>query len=190
MQLNSKPESELIAASRQGDLAAFNALVELYQVPVFNLCLRLLGAHMPAEDATQETFLAAFRAISGFRGGSFRAWLFRIATNACYDELRRRRPLSLDARQETFGESVDVADPADSPLDIAERQETSRLVQAALLELPADQRAAVVMCDLHGFSYEEIAQATGASLGTVKSRIARGRARLRDIIRQRELSGR
>lgn len=184
-------EERLVEASRHSDLTAFNALVERYQTPVYNLCLRLLGAPQAAEDATQESFLAAFRAIRGFRGGSFRAWLFRIAANACYDELRRRRrrPLSLEAQKEALGEAADVADGAASPLERAQQAETSRVVRQALLALPDDQRLAVIMRDLQDFTYEEIARATSASLGTVKSRIARGRARLRDILQERELLG-
>ena len=183
-------ESDLIRRSQAGILDAFNALVHRYQTQVYNLCLRLLGGRQGAEDATQEAFIAAYRSIGSFRGGNFRAWLLRIAANSCYDELRRRkaRPsFSLFA----VGEDEERPEPAatDEPLEErAQRLELAAYLQQGLARLPFDQRLAVTLCDVQGLSYEEIAQATRASLGTVKSRIARGRARLRHLLlQQREL---
>ena len=186
-------EEALIARSRQGDLDSFNRLVEHYQRPVYNLCLRMLGSREAAEDAAQEAFVAAYRAVGGFRGASagFRAWLFRIASNACYDELRRRRSrpaVSLDAPAGEGRRPLDVAHPGPTLDEHAQRRELARGIQDALAALPPDQRLAVILRDVQGLSYEEVAQATNASLGTVKSRIARGRARLRDLLlQQREL---
>jgi len=179
-------EAALLERSRRGDLDAFNAIVELHQRLVYNLCLRMLGGTPSAEDATQETFISAFRNIESFTGANFRAWLMRIAGNVCIDELRKRsrRPaLSLDAPAPATGAPPDVADHAGGPELVAIRGEQRRSIEAALLRLPADQRLAVVMCDVQGFSYEEIALATRASLGTVKSRIARGREKLRRELR-------
>ena len=186
-------EPDLVARARVGDLDAFNALVELHQRLAYNLCLRMLGSPPAAEDATQDAFLSAFRSISTFRGASFRAWLMRIAANACTDELRRRhrRPsASLDAPLPgTEGEHLDVADPAAGPEVVTLRSEQQATVQAALLLLPNEQRLAVVMCDIQGFTYEEIAEAMRTSIGTVKSRIARGRDKLRRELTAKEQSG-
>ena len=190
----SPPEAEgaLIARSRAGELDAFNGLVELHQRAVFNLCLRMVGNHAAAEDGTQEAFISAFRNIRAYRGGSFRAWLMRIAANACTDELRRRarRPaVSLDLPLPGHDAPPDVPDAAPGPETEALRGEQQALVQAALLLLPADQRLAVVMCDIEGFAYEEIATATAVSVGTVKSRISRGREKLRQALMEQMSAG-
>jgi RNA polymerase sigma-70 factor (ECF subfamily) len=183
-------EPSLIARSQRGDLAAFNALVECYQRQVYNLCLRLLASAEAAEDATQEAFIAAYRRIDSFRGGSFRAWLLRIAANASYDELRRqrRRPAaSLEAATAVHG-AAEVPSPAAGPEDEALRQELNVHLQEGLATLLPDQRLAVILRDVHGLSYEELAEAMRCSVGTVKSRIARGRARMREYLTaQREL---
>ncbi|MDI3341475.1 MAG: sigma-70 family RNA polymerase sigma factor [Sphaerobacter sp.] len=186
----------MIAAARRGDLAAFNGLVARYEREVFAVALRLLGDPHAAEDVTQETFLRAHGALEQFDGGSVRAWLLRIATNRSYDVLRyrRRRPAeSLDARpveeEPTWSSQTAAVDPE----GFAVRQALSAHLEQALAELTADQRLAVLLHDVHGYPYEEIAQITGASLGTVKSRIHRGRARLRELLhgdeRARELLG-
>jgi len=185
-------EADLVRRACTGDLDAFNELVDLHQRAVYNLCLRMLGSQAAAEDAAQDAFLSAFRHAAGFRGASFRAWLMRIAANACTDELRRRarRPaMSLDQPPPGADDPPDVADPAAGPETLALRAEQERVVQAALLRLPEDQRLAVIMCDLQGFAYEEIADAMRTSVGTVKSRIARGRDKLRRELGGREQSG-
>ena len=192
MQTTAEDDSRLVALSRQGDLEAFNSLVQIYQRAAYNLCLRLLGSPQAAEDATQEAFFSAFRHIGDFRGGSFRSWLLRIAANAATDELRRRGrrpqvPLELGPGEE--GPAPLVPDPSPGPEAVALRREVARQVQAGLLTLPADQRLAVVLSDVQGLSYEEVAQATGASLGTVKSRISRGRERLRGYLSERGTFG-
>lgn len=179
-------ERALLQASRQGDLESFNRLVEHYQVQVYNLALRMLRHPAMAEDVTQETFLSAFRGLGSYKGGNFRAWLFRIAVNACKDALRReaRRPAtSLDRSWEEGEASVDVTDPGMGPEEYALRHEQQRVLADLLRELPPDQRAVVVLSDVQGLSYEEVAHVTGEALGTVKSRLSRGRARLRDLLR-------
>ena len=178
-------EAALIERSRRGDLDAFNSLVIAYQGRVYNLCLRMLGSPQAAEDATQEAFIAAYRAVSRFRQGSFRAWLLRIAANACYDDLRRRRSRPQVPLEAPAGDERPAAElpAADEPLDQrAERLELARYLQEGLASLPPDQRLAVILRDVQGLAYEEVAEATGASLGTVKSRISRGRAALRDFL--------
>ena len=178
-------EADLVLAACDGNLDAFNALVDLHERSVFNLCLRMLGNREAAEDAAQDAFLSAFRNARAFRGPSFRAWLMRIAANACTDELRRRgrRPAhSLDAPPPGADDPLDVADVAAGPEALLLRKEQQEALQAALLRLPDDQRMAVIMCDVHGFSYEEIGEAMRSSLGTVKSRIARAREKLRGML--------
>jgi RNA polymerase sigma-70 factor (ECF subfamily) len=176
-------EDERLTRARRGDLDAFNDLVLEYQGIVFNLCYRLLGNRSAAEDAAQEAFVAAWRGLGGLRGDSFRRWVLRIAANACRDELRRRgrRPASsLDvALEEGLPEPADAGPlPETSLLD----SESRGRIERVLAELPPEQRLAVVLCDVEGLDYAEIAAVMRTSLGTVKSRIARGRARLRDVL--------
>ena len=183
-------ESELVERSRQGDREAFNSIVAAYQDQVYNVCLRMLGSQQAAEDVTQEAFFSAFRNLGRMRGPTVRAWLLRIAANACIDEIRRRRrqpQLSLDAPSQDggSGRQLEVPDPAAGPEQMALRFELREALRSELLLLPEDQRLAVVLCDVEGLSYEEIAAAMGTSLGTVKSRISRGRARLREAVRAR-----
>jgi RNA polymerase sigma-70 factor (ECF subfamily) len=181
-----------LAAARGGEIAAFNRLVLRYQDAVYTLCLRLLGNTDAAADAAQEAFLSAYRHLGELRGTSFRSWLFRIAANCCYDERRRRQrrptsPLDLPGTHDEPG-AREPADPAPGPEAAVLQGELERVVQAGLLTLPEDQRLAVVLCDLYEFDYHSIAVATGVEIGTVKSRINRGRRRLRvDLLAQREL---
>jgi RNA polymerase sigma-70 factor (ECF subfamily) len=174
------------ARAKNGDLSAFNELVVEYQSLVYNLCYRMLGQTAAAEDATQEAFVASWRNIASFRGEAFRPWLLRIAANLCRDELRRRgrRPASsLDNALE-----AGVPEPSDddpTPDDSALTSELRGRLQAALQLLPQDQRTALVLCDIDGLDYGEIATVMGTSLGTVKSRIARARLKMRELM-QRE----
>lgn len=175
----------MLERSRQGDLSAFNALVETHQQSIYNLCLRMLVSHQAAEDATQEAFIAAFKAIRSFRGESFRPWLFRIASNACYDEMRRRRSRPATSLNEPHGaaaQTIDLASTEPSPHERAEQQELGELIQGALSTIHPDQRIALILCDVQGFDYSEIARILGISLGTVKSRIFRGRQQMRAVL--------
>ncbi len=181
-------EQDLIARSRDGDLAAFNRLVERYQNPLYKLCLRMLSAPQAAEDAAQDAFISAYRSIERFRGATFRAWLFRIAANACYDELRRRRSrpaVSLDApvgEEDTL--AIDLPNPGPSPEEHAQRSELNRALKRSLAALPDEQRLTIVLCDVQGLDYAEIAVAMNVSLGTVKSRVSRARSRLRELVQE------
>ena len=171
--------------ARNGDLNAFNELVVEHQTLVYNLCYRMLGQAQAAEDATQEAFVSAWRNISSFRGEAFRPWLLRIAANLCRDELRRRgrRPsASLDTALEAG--MPDPPDEAPTPDESALTSELRGRLQAALMELPEDQRTALVLCDVEGLDYSEIATVMKTSLGTVKSRIARARMKMRDLMQQ------
>ena len=178
-------DEHLVSLSKDGSLDAFNRLVERYQGAVFNLCLRLLGDSGAAEDATQEAFLSAYRSISRFAGGNFRSWLFRIAANESKDELRRRQRRgpqdSLFGGDEENG-GIDVPDTGETAEEYVERLAMGEGISRVLLQLSFDQRQAVLLSDLHGYQYEEIAEMTGASIGTVKSRIHRGRERLRTLL--------
>jgi len=188
-------EAKLIELSREGDLHAFNQLVEAHQNQVYNLCLRMLGSPQPAEDVTQDAFISAFKNVGKMRGPSVKSWLLRIAANACIDELRRRQrhpQVSIDYRRvaDETETSFDVPDLAPGPEQLAVRAELRSALQLELSELPADQRLAIILCDVEGLAYEEVAATMGTSVGTVKSRISRGRARLREALQKKpELFG-
>jgi RNA polymerase sigma-70 factor (ECF subfamily) len=185
-------EQALIQAAQRGDLNAFNELVLHYQSQVYNLAYRIMGDEDSAADATQEAFISAYRALGGYRGGSFKAWLMRIVTNACYDELRRRkrRPTSsLDALYVTDSTPDEVLmNGGEGPEAFAQRQDLNRALHAGLQTLTEEQRAVLVLSDVQGYNYQEIAEITEVSLGTVKSRLSRARAKMRDyLLAQREL---
>jgi RNA polymerase sigma-70 factor (ECF subfamily) len=181
-------EVALIQAARNGDLDSFNRLVLAYQDLVYNQAYRMMGENDSAADATQEAFISAFRHLKGYRGGSFRAWLLRIVTNACYDELRRRkrRPTTPLEPVDDAGEEVEsphwIADSRNLPEDHVERLELENAIQHCLGELPEDFRAVVILVDIQGFDYAETAHVIGKPLGTVKSRLARARYRMRDCL--------
>jgi len=197
-------EATLIVRSQRGDRAAFNRLVERHQTSAYALAFRMLGDPEAAADVTQDAFFSAFRAINSFHGGSFRAWLLRIVSNGCYDQFRaqgRRPTASLDA---LLGESADgdrsspnaelqhaLTDATYDPEQAALRSEMIDAIQAALLRLPPEQRLAVILSDVQGLAYDEIARVMNIPLGTVKSRIARARGHLRELLlREGELFGR
>jgi RNA polymerase sigma factor (sigma-70 family) len=187
-------ESALIAAAQRGDLDSFNRLVLAYQDLLFNQAYRMLGDRDTADDATQEAFISAYRNLGSFRGGSFRAWLLRIVTNACYDELRRRKrqPTTAFEPLDDAGEEIEsphwIADPGELPEETALRVELGSAIQHCMDELPPEFRSVVIMIDVQGLDYNEVAQATKTPLGTVKSRLARARIRMRDCLQDvREL---
>jgi len=185
-------EEKLIRSAKRGNLDAFNALILQYQSQVYNLAYQFLHDPAAADDAAQEAFISAYRALKKFRGGSFRAWLLRIVTNACYDELRRRkrRPaVSL----EDFGEMDEEANPhladgGELPEEAAQRGELGALLERTLALLPEEQRIVLFLVDRMGFAYDEVAETMQIRLGTVKSRLARGRSKMRDLLlEEREL---
>ena len=178
-------DDALADRARAGELDAFNVLVRRYERRVFGLCLGMLRSPAAAEDAAQDAMISAWRALDGYRGGNFSAWLLRIAGNRCRDELRRRkrRPsTSLDVMVEEHGDAWSPPDQGRSPETVALDAETGRTLLAALEQLPEDQRLAVVLSDVQGLSYREIADAMDTSIGTVKSRINRGRGRMRQLM--------
>lgn len=181
-------EQALITDAQGGNLDAFNTLVLHYQDSVFNTALRILGDEDQAADASQEAFISAFKSISSFRGGSFKAWLMRTVTNACYDELRRqkRRPTTPLEPDTDDGEEMDspkwLADPNMTPAQQAEADEVEHAIQHCLDNLPLEFKTVVVMADIQGMDYTEVAAAIRVPLGTIKSRLARARLRLRECL--------
>jgi len=187
-------EPELIQAAKHGDLEAFNTLVLAYQTIVYNTALRILGDDNLAADAAQETFISAFRALNSYRGGSFRAWLLRTVTNACYDELRRkqRRPTTRLEPDNEEGDEVEtprwLADPNASPEDLLDQAELEHAIQHCLDDLPTDFKTVVVLADIQGLDYSEVSTIIKKPLGTIKSRLARARLRMRECLQSfREL---
>jgi len=178
-------EETLIASARQGDLNAFNRLVLAYQQMAYNLAYRVVGNEDGAMDATQDAFLRGYRALHQYRGGSFKAWILRIVTNCCYDQLRarQRKPtMSLDDILEDDEHSQLLQNHGQQPEAQVERRELGAFIQSGIQTLPNDQRVVLVMRDIQGMSYLEISQTIMVSLGTVKSRLSRARAKMRDYL--------
>jgi RNA polymerase sigma-70 factor (ECF subfamily) len=181
-------EPALIQAAMKGDIDSFNRLVLAYQDLVYNQAYRMVGEEEAAADAAQEAFISAYRNLKSFRGGSFKAWLLRIVTNATYDELRRRQRRPTTPLEPTGPEDEEIesprwmTDPSETPEEAAVRAELSGAIQGCLEGLPVDFREAVVLVDIQGMDYEEAALAMGRPVGTVKSRLARARLRLRDCL--------
>jgi RNA polymerase sigma-70 factor (ECF subfamily) len=179
-------DQRLVTAAQDGDLDAFNQLVTRHERAVYNVCYRMLRDASLAEDATQDAFIRAWNSIDSFRGGIVRPWILRIATNRTYDILRaqaRRPAQSLDAQPfESEAEWTSQSDAVEHPESFATRGELSTFLQEALAELPEDQRLAIVLSDVQGYAYDEIADIMDVAVGTVKSRISRGRSRLRTVL--------
>lgn len=184
-------EQALILDALHGELDAFNRLVLAYQDLAFNVAYRMLGDEDLASDAVQNAFISAYRNLRTYRGGSFKAWVMRMVTNGCYDELRRqkRRPtVSLEPVNPSDGEEIDSAewlasdDP--SPEESMERTELEHALQHCLENLPLDFRSVVVLVDIQGMDYDEVSKSVHTPLGTVKSRLARARLKLRDCLQQ------
>jgi RNA polymerase sigma-70 factor (ECF subfamily) len=181
-------EQALIQDAQKGNLDAFNTLILHYQDSVYNTALRILGDEDQAADAAQEAFISAFKSIASFRGGSFKAWLMRTVTNACYDELRRqkRRPTTPLEPDIDDGEEMDsprwLADPSMTPAQKSEADELEHAIQHCLNNLPLEFKTVVIMADIQGMDYIEVAASVRVPLGTIKSRLARARLRLRECL--------
>lgn len=194
-------DGALIDRARHGDVDAYNILVDRYRDAVYSVSLRYMRRIDLADDVTQDAFLRAYDALDSFRneeGRGFKSWLLRIATNRALDVMRYegRRPAgSLDAALDAEESNWEPAESKDEhPVELAEQAALRRHLEAALGDLPEDQRLAVILFDVEGYSYEEIAEISGVAVGTVKSRLHRGRGRLREILNEheagRELLGR
>jgi len=187
-------EQALIKAALKGDLNAFNRLVLNYQDMAYNVAYRIMGEHAASDDATQEAFISAYKKLYQYRGGSFKAWLLRIVTNACYDELRRRQRHPVTALEPELDDGETLEDPywiEDDTLTPEERSEQNELqaaIQRCINALEDKFRIVLVLVDVEGLDYETASVAAGTPLGTIKSRLARGRNRVQDCLQKfREL---
>lgn len=185
---------KLVERSKEGDLAAFEELVRMYQKQIYNLGYRMMGNEEDASDITQEAFLKAYKSIKKFNAkSSFGTWIYRIAVNVCIDELRKRKktklyPIVHNDDLDEKGHKL-VVDTNDLPEERMEKRETRKKVRQAINRLPEDHRAVIVLRDIQERSYQEIADILGLNIGTVKSRINRARSSLKEEIqKQRELN--
>lgn len=183
-------EALMVEYSREGDLDAFNQLVLAYQDTAYNAAYRILGERNSAEDVVQNAFLSAYRKLNTFRDGSFKAWLLRIVTNACYDEIRRqkRRPSIPLNPTDWYDEEIEspywLEDPGDMPEETALIGELNSAIQHALFALHPDFRIVVILVDIMDMNYTEAASAAGIPLGTVKSRLRRARLQLQNQLKE------
>jgi RNA polymerase sigma-70 factor (ECF subfamily) len=177
------PDS-IVPTQAQWELPSWEDIVRAHSARVYRLAYRLTGNSYDAEDLTQEVFFRVFRSLSSYTPGTFEGWLHRITTNLFLDGARRRQRI----RFEGLGAEVEQRLPGSeqTPAQAFDDRHFDGDVQAALKSLPPDYRAAVVLCDIEGFSYEEIAATLGVKIGTVRSRIHRGRAQLRAALAHRE----
>jgi len=181
--LNKFEDSELIKQSQQGDVRAFNVLIERYQPEALNVAYRMLGNRNDAEDACQEAWLSAWKSIRQFRGEHFKAWVLAILANACRHQFRKRKQ-----RLEITIPDFPPHTRSDSGADDALINEKIEAVQKALLKLPHEQRLVITLRAFSGLSYEEIARVMNCSVGTVKSRLNRAKISLRDMLQDEELT--
>ncbi len=179
-------EEKLISRAARGDAAAFNELLGMHEKRMYAVCLRMCANHEDAQDCLQEAMLRIYRSISGFKGQStFSTWIYRVTMNTCLDELRKKKnkpSTSLDSLLDT---GWSPSDDYDTPEHRAIEGERKTAIQNAIADLPEDMRSAVVLRDIEGFSYDEISGMLGINVGTIKSRISRGREKLREKIRMK-----
>lgn len=182
---NPQDEQKLIRQALKGNLDAFNALVLAYQDNAYTVAYRIMGDSESAADVAQDSFITAYRRLNTYRGGNFRAWVLRIVTNMCYDELRRRkrRPAaSLEEMGADYDDGAPIPDDAPSPEQAAQQNELNRAIQNCIGELSESQRTVMILSDIEGLSYQEIVDTLGMNLGTVKSRLSRARVSIRDCL--------
>ena len=182
-------ENELVGAAKNGDLNAFNQLVLSHQNLIYHHISSIVRDDQLADDISQITFIKAYQGLSRYRNGSFRAWLLRIATNACYDELRRQKrqqtlPLNPMNIEEEENESPDwLLDNSVSVEQRIEQSELSDWLKKHLNQIPEEFRTALILVDVLGLDYTEASQALSIPMGTVKSRLARGRMRMNEHLK-------
>lgn len=176
-------ERELIARLQKRDEAAFEELIRQYEKKVYTLCFRMCGNSEDAEEAAQDAFLALWRGIDRFRQeSSLSTWIYRLATNACIDTLRRRKKQSGSVSLDDEELFVDAVDTSPQPQETVEHRETQKLLQEGLSALPEEYRKVLILREIEGLSYTVIAESASIELGTVKSRISRGRSLLRNFL--------
>lgn len=174
---------ELVYRAKRGDDAAFEQLVAMHEKKIYALCLRMCENAEDAQEAAQDAFLAAWSGLSNFREeAAFSTWLYRLAVNACTDILRRRKRKGQSVSLDDGEVFLEIEDAAPTPERALEQQETAKMVGEALSALPPDYRQVLVLRELHQLSYQEIAEVTRLELGTVKSRISRARALMRNYL--------
>ncbi len=185
-------EKILLAKAKNGDIASFERLIEKHQKTAYNIALRTVGNEEDAKDLTQDALIKVYKNIHRFReDSSFTTWLYRIVVNTCKDEMKKKKlsVISIDKEVDT-GESqvkLEIPDESSSPERVLETAELNNVIQDAINTLPEQNRIAVVLRDIQGFSYEDISKLIDCPVGTVKSRINRGRKILRDILKNENL---
>jgi RNA polymerase sigma-70 factor, ECF subfamily len=177
-------DRDLVGRARRGDREAFTQLIVQYQVPLYNMALRMVGGPDDAADIAQEAFLRAWEKIRTLRDAPFKAWLFQIAANLCYDHFRRGRRFGVMPEDDQTGNVVGLGIATPDPQERVEANERNRLVRESIEALDHDMRIAIVLRDVNGMAYDEIAAVLRVPLGTVKSRIARARAQVQERLQQ------
>ncbi len=176
-------EKELLRRAAQGDASAFSELLGAHEQKMYAVCYRMCSNEYDAQDCLQEAMLRAYKALPRFKGESaFATWLYRIAMNTCLDALRRKKSQASTSLDSLLSEGWSPQSNSESPDEHVIRSERNRVLHAAIAELPEEMRAAIVLRDVHEMSYDEIAEILNVNIGTVKSRISRGREKLREKI--------
>jgi RNA polymerase sigma-70 factor, ECF subfamily len=177
-------DRDLVGRARGGDQEAFTQLIVQYQVPLYNMALRMVGGPDDAADIAQEAFLRAWEKIRTLRDAPFKSWLFQIAANLCYDHFRRGRRYGVMPEDDQTGNVVGLGIATPDPQERAEASERNKLVRESIEALDHDMRIAIILRDVNGMAYDEIAAMLRVPLGTVKSRIARARAQVQERLHQ------
>lgn len=178
-------ERLLIEKVVKGDIESFEKLIKDYQIYAYNIAYRILGNEEDAKDATQEALIKVYKSINKFQmKSSFSTWLYRIVANTAKDFLKERgvEKYSIDGDEKSEKAKLEIADQSFNPETIYARNESSKIIQESIEKLPKDSRIALVLRDIQGFTYEEISEIITVPIGTVKSRIARGRSQLKKIL--------
>lgn len=179
-------EEKLISRAAKGDASAFNELLGLHEKKMYAVCIRMCANQEDAQDCLQEAMLRIYRSISGFKGqSSFSTWLYRVTMNTCLDELRKKKNKQTTSLDGLLDTGWSPSDDYDTPEHHAIEDERKKAIRGAIAELPEDMRSVIVLRDIEGFSYDEIAVMLGINVGTIKSRISRGREKLREKIRKK-----
>ena len=174
---------ELVSRAASGDSDAFEQLVTPHEKMMYALAYRMCGNAEDAKDCLQDSMLRIYKALPNFRGeSSLSTWFFRIVTNSCLDSHRRRKVRRAESLEQLSQDGWNPADSAPGPSQLTENAELKRLLSKAIALLPPEIKSTVIMRDIHGFSYEEISDILGINIGTVKSRISRGREKLRNFL--------
>lgn len=179
-------ELSLVRLAQKGNLDAFNQIILLHQDSLYSVAYRILGDAAMAADATQDAMISAFRRFDTFQGGSLKAWLIRIVTNVCYDDLRRQKRRPTTGLDDLPGGDSDDGAPLPShqptPEHVMMETELQKAIQECIRSLGRDQQAVLVLCDVQGMSYQEVADSVNTNLGTVKSRLSRARVAVRECL--------